>query len=146
MQNEVYRSSNLEDKRTAEASQVIDSRAAVVEGQRRFERRTKASAPLLPTSPSKAAALMGMLEQDAGVSVETQLQRLLRAFAAAGEVTCLEAQRLLDIRHPPARVLNLRHAGYEIGTRWVVQTTERGHAHRTMAYTLLAAPKAGEVR
>jgi len=96
-------------------------------------RRQRATAPLEPTTPSRAAELLALLDTNPGASTEAQCRRLV----LAKEFTVLEAQRFLHIRHPPARVLNLRQDGHSIADRWVRQTSERGHEHRTKLYTLL---------
>lgn len=124
------------------AGRASDSRARVVEVQRRRDRLAKERPPLEPTSPEKASALSRLLDDLPGVGAETQCARLRRALLEVGEVTCLEAQRWLDIRHPPARVLNLRHEGQDFSTRWVRQHSERGHEHRTVAYRLIDSAEA----
>ena len=114
----------------------IDGRTTVVEAVAAAERQAKYTAPLEPTSEAKARHLMAILATDASTGTETQVRRLRTAMRLVGEITCLEAQRYLDIRHPPARVLNMTHSGDTVMRRWVRQMTERGHEHRTMSYSL----------
>ncbi len=148
-QIKVYRSDSPQDKRTVCASQVPnpapDSRTEVVEQDRAAERKAKASPPFEPTSAEKAATLLNVLDGNSGNSVSGQCSRFVLAAAAAGEVSCMEAQCYLDIRCPPARVLELRKAGYSIADRWIRQTSERGHIHRTKAYFLVGKPATAEV-
>lgn len=114
-----------------------DSRTAVIEGQRRREREAKNRAPLLETSPQKASTIGNILRANESVSTEGQNARVLRILRDVGPTTAMELQQLADIRHAPARVLQLKQAGHEIIGEWVVQVSALGHAHRTMLYRLV---------
>ena len=124
------------------STRAVDSRTEVVEIQRVQERRAKQRAPLLLTSPEKAAVLRALLAADRSTATQRQRDRLVEAMRQTDEVTVLEARRFLDIQHAPARILNLDQAGYTIARRQVRQTTEAGVLHRTVAYSIAAWPEA----
>lgn len=113
-----------------------DSRTAVVEAERRRERLAKLTAPIMPTPAAKAAAITAILRTNGSIATEAQNARVLRILREVGEVTAMELQQLADVRHPPARVLQLKQAGHVIVARWVRQVSNLGHVHRTAAYSL----------
>lgn len=137
MDESVYLSDSTLATRAVGKSQVPEppcSRTAVAAAAAAMSRRQRAvPPPLVQTTPARAAELLALLEANPGASAEAQCRRL----RLAREFTAMEAQRFLDIRHPPARVLNLRQNGYSIADRWVRQTSELGHEHRTKAYSVL---------
>jgi Helix-turn-helix domain len=55
-----------------------------------------------------------------------------------GPVTTLAARSKLDILHPAGRVLEMRKAGWNIVTEWVLEPTDCGKLHRVAKYVLLA--------
>ena len=116
-----------------------DSRTRVVLAARGAEIAARSSALLELTSEEKARALLDVLSRHEGVSCEAQTRRLLRALRQVGWISVMEAERYLDIRHPPSRILELDRDGHPTARRWVRQVSERGREHRTMAYTLVSA-------
>lgn len=106
----------------------------------RAYRRTRGvrrhTAPITPTPPAKAAAITRILKESASIATGAQNARALRILREVGEVTAMELQQLADLRHPPARILQLKKAGHSIVSRWVVQVSNLGHAHRTAMYVL----------
>lgn len=124
---------------------VVDSRSRVIEAQRAAEAAARRAAPREPSEAWKIARLKEMQSANPSASVGSQCDALMRAMRELGSVTCLEAQRFLDIRHPPARILDLTKAGHVIARRWVKQFTERGREHRTMAYCISRERQAREV-
>lgn len=87
------------------------------------------------TPSEKKAALEAIRAQSKGIDTPTQCKRLLEALARF-PVTTFEAMRLLDVYHCPARVLQLRKAGYRIVTHWQTVVTEAGAKHRVGLYVL----------
>ena len=53
-----------------------------------------------------------------------------------GSITSSEAREKLDIYYPPARIFELRQAGYLINTIWDNWTSEHGIKHRIARYVL----------
>ena len=53
-----------------------------------------------------------------------------------GSITSSEAREKLDIYYPPARIFELRQAGYLINTVWDNWTSEHGIKHRIARYVL----------
>jgi Helix-turn-helix domain len=53
-----------------------------------------------------------------------------------GSITSSEAREKLDIYYPPARIFELRQAGYLIVTIWDNWTSEHGIKHRIGRYVL----------
>lgn len=51
-------------------------------------------------------------------------------------ITSIQAREQLDIYHPPARIFELRHAGYQIATVMDSWTSEHGIKHRISSYVL----------
>lgn len=53
-----------------------------------------------------------------------------------GSITSNEAREKLDIYSPPARIFELRQAGYLLNTVWDNWTSEHGIKHRIARYVL----------
>lgn len=87
------------------------------------------------TSPEKKAALEKIRSQFKGTASRSQAARLLEALSRF-PVTTFEAMRYLDVYHCPARVLQLRKAGWRIVTHWQTVITEAGTKHRVALYLL----------
>jgi hypothetical protein len=85
----------------------------------------------------KKAALQAITEQFTGTDNRSQCARILEAFARFS-LNTYELSRYLDVYHPPARILQLRKAGYKIVTHWQTVITECGRKHRIGLYVLLA--------
>lgn len=119
-----------------------DSRTTVVLRQRVHERVLQAMAPITATSSEKRDALLAIRDAHAGNAGAAQEQRLLAALEKF-PVSSLEASRLLDCYHPPARILNLRKRGHEILTSRVRQLTESGKAHCIGVYHLVRGQQGG---
>ena len=85
------------------------------------------------TSLEKKAALEAIRTEFKGTTTNTQCARLLEALARF-PVTTFEAMRFLDVYHCPARILQLRKAGYRITTHWQTVITEAGAKHRVGLY------------
>lgn len=92
------------------------------------------------TSAEKRQFLRGLVREIPGSSNAAQLQRMLAALRRYA-VSTAEAQRLMGIYDPPARVHQLRHRdGFEIETCWWQGQSEAGTTHRIGLYTLLNKP------
>lgn len=113
-----------------------DSRTPVIEAARNAERAGKLRAPLVETPADKAAAISSILRRNGSIATEAQNSRVLAVLREVGETTSMSLQELADVRHPPARALQLRQAGHVIVGRWVRQISALGHVHRTMSYCL----------
>jgi hypothetical protein len=87
------------------------------------------------TSPEKKAALEMIRSQFKGTAGSSQAARLLEALSRF-PVTTFEAMRYLDVYHCPARVMQLRKAGWRIATHWQTVITEAGVQHRVGLYLL----------
>jgi hypothetical protein len=87
------------------------------------------------TSPEKKVALEMIRSQFKGTASRSQAARLLEALSRF-PVTTFEAMRYLDVYHCPARVLQLRKAGWRIVTHWQTVITEAGTKHRVGLYLL----------
>ena len=68
-------------------------------------------------------------------SAQTQRQQIL-AWLYIGTLTTLQARKELDIKHPAARVKELREQGYNIVTHWTTESTGKGK-HHIACYVLL---------
>jgi len=68
-------------------------------------------------------------------SSAAQRGRLLAALRRES-LTTLEARRKLDMMHPAARVMELRHLGFRIDTIWTTDLTTEGKPHRVARYLL----------
>lgn len=130
---------------TAAAAYGVDSRTAVVNVERARDLRAKLTAPVMVTSPEKAATIRAILDRCFSVGTDAQNIRVLQVLRAVDEATAMELQRYADVRHAPARVLQLKQQGHVIVGRWVRQASDLGHVHRTMAYTLASEAQAGRV-
>lgn len=67
----------------------------------------------------------------------TQSKRLLEAMQALGGISTIEANRYLDILHPPARKLNLIEAGHIVTLAWVYEASSCGQIHRVGKYVYI---------
>lgn len=123
--------------RCGSAYSVADSRTSVVEAQRRRDRAATAGAPFEPTEPWKESAISAIFRAEPSTTTEGQNARVLKILREVGETTAMELQRFADVRHAPARILQLKKAGHTIIDRWVRQVTDLGHSHRTKAYRLV---------
>ncbi len=129
----------------AAAAYGADSRTAVVEGERAREVLDMLTAPVLATPPEKAIAIRAILDRNFSVGSDAQNLRVLQILGSVGEVTAMELQRYADVRHAPARILQLKQQGHVISDRWVRQDSDLGFSHRTKAYTLMREAQAAEV-
>ena len=69
-------------------------------------------------------------------SAFNQRLKLLDYLLERGSITSAEAREKLDIYYPPARIFELRQAGYLIVTIWDNWTSEHGIKHRIARYVL----------
>lgn len=69
-------------------------------------------------------------------STFNQRIKLLDYLLEHGSITTQQARELLDIYYPPARIKELRHAGYLIITIWDSWTSDYGIKHRIAKYVL----------
>ncbi|MES2661717.1 MAG: helix-turn-helix domain-containing protein [Pseudomonadota bacterium] len=69
-------------------------------------------------------------------SAHNQRLKLLDWFFEHGSISSYTAQEKLDVYHPPARIFELRKAGYQIATIWDNWTSEYGIKHRIARYVL----------
>ena len=69
-------------------------------------------------------------------SVHNQRLKLLDWFFEHGSINSNTAQEKLDVYYPPARIFELRKAGYQIATIWDNWTSEYGIKHRIARYVL----------
>lgn len=70
-------------------------------------------------------------------SAFNQRLKLLDYLLEHGSITSKKAQTDLDIYYPPARIKELREAGYIINTIWDSWTSEYGIKHRIARYVLV---------
>lgn len=68
--------------------------------------------------------------------VFNQRLKLLDYLLEHGSITTQKARELLDIYYPPARIKELRQAGYQIKTLWHTWTSGFGIKHRVGEYVL----------
>ena len=93
---------------------------------------------------NKNAPLAGeAIENDHAVnsistSLAAQRARLLKHLREVGPITTQRARDRLNIYHAPARVYELRNAGYRISTTWVWERDHLDRLHRVGRYALLA--------
>lgn len=66
-----------------------------------------------------------------------QRLKLLDYLLEHNSITTQKARELLDIYYPPARIKELRQAGYLIHTVWVTWTSGYGVHHRIAKYVLM---------
>ena len=69
-------------------------------------------------------------------SAHNQCLKLLDYLLERGSITSAKAREKLDIYYPPARIFELRQAGYLIVTIWDNWTSEHGIKHRIARYVL----------
>lgn len=69
-------------------------------------------------------------------SLHNQRLKLLDWLLERGSITTKQAQLHLDIYYPPARIKELRKAGYVINTLWDSWISEHGIKHRIGRYVL----------
>ena len=69
-------------------------------------------------------------------STNNQRLKLLDWLLEKASITTKQAQTQLDIYYPPARIKELRQAGYLINTVWDSWTSEHGIKHRIGRYVL----------
>lgn len=70
-------------------------------------------------------------------SAHNQRLKMLDCLLEHGSITSKKAQTDLDIYYPPARIKELREAGYLINTIWDSWTSEYGIKHRIARYVLV---------
>lgn len=70
-------------------------------------------------------------------SAYNQRLKMLDYLFEHGSITSKKAQTDLDIYYPPARIKELREAGYLIQTDWDSWTSEYGIKHRIGRYVLM---------
>lgn len=85
----------------------------------------------------RVEALEHIRNKHSGNDAGTQSKRLLEAMQALGGISTLEANRYLDILHPPARKLNLIEAGHIVTLAWVYETSVCGNVHRVGKYVYM---------
>lgn len=66
-----------------------------------------------------------------------QRLKLLDYLLEHGSITTSEAREKLDIYYPPARIKELRQAGYLIHLVWIIWISDYGIKHRIGKYVLL---------
>lgn len=69
-------------------------------------------------------------------SAFNQRLKMLDYLFERGSITSNEARERLDVYYPPARIFELRQAGYLIVTIWDNWTSEYGIKHRIARYVL----------
>lgn len=69
-------------------------------------------------------------------SAFNQRLKLLDYLLERGSITSSEAREKLDVYYPPARIFELRQAGYLIVTIWDNWTSDYGIKHRIGKYVL----------
>ena len=69
-------------------------------------------------------------------SAHNQRLKILDWLFEKGSITSSEARERLDVYYPPARIFELRQAGYLIVTIWDNWTSEHGIKHRIARYVL----------
>ena len=69
-------------------------------------------------------------------SAHNQRLKILDWLFERGSITTAEAREKLDVYYPPARIFELRQAGYLIVTIWDSWTSEYGIKHRIARYVL----------
>lgn len=70
-------------------------------------------------------------------SAHNQRLKLLDWLFEKGSITTKQAQKELDIYYPPARINELRQAGYLIVTVWDIWISEYNIKHRIARYVLM---------
>lgn len=72
-------------------------------------------------------------------SRRAQCKRIAAHLSRHQSATTLELRSACNALYPPARVLELREAGWEIITTYIRANDEHGRPHRVGRYTLLRA-------
>lgn len=111
----------------------MDSRTEVVMAQRRAEHAQPPE--VFRTTPERERGLRRLLDARPGIGMETQCARLLAAIRLA-PITLRGARRWLDVTHPSECVRRLRKDGYSIHSRNVLEASDAGVLHKTVAYEL----------
>lgn len=70
-------------------------------------------------------------------SLFNQRLKLLDYLLEHGSITTQKAREHLDIYYPPARIKELRDAGYLIHTVWIIWISDYGIKHRIAKYVLM---------
>lgn len=70
-------------------------------------------------------------------STSNQRLKILAYLNEHSSITTREAREKLDIYNPPARIAELRQAGYLINTVWVTWSSDHGIKHRIGKYVLV---------
>jgi len=70
-------------------------------------------------------------------SAHNQRLKILDYLLEHGSITTQKARELLDIYYPPARINELRQAGYVINMLWVTWESDLGVKHRIGRYVLV---------
>lgn len=83
---------------------------------------------------SRIEALEKICNKHSGNDAGTQSNRLLEAMQSLGGISTIEANRYLDILHPPARKLNLIEAGHIVTLVWTYEPSSCGKIHRVGKY------------
>ena len=86
---------------------------------------------------SRIGALQKIYRKHNGNDAGTQTKRLLEAMQTLDGISTIEANRYLDILHPPARKLDLIKAGYLVVLIWVYEESACGEIHRVGKYFCL---------
>lgn len=74
-----------------------------------------------------------------------QCLKMLDYLLEHGSINSQIAREKLDIYYPPARIFELRQAGYLINTIWDNWTSEHGIKHRIARYVLTHKQPVGSV-
>ena len=69
-------------------------------------------------------------------SAHNQCLKLLDYLLERGSISSAEAREKLDVYYAPARIFELRQAGYLLNTVWDNWTSEFGIKHRIARYVL----------
>lgn len=85
-------------------------------------------------SSLRIEALEKIRDKHSGNDAGTQTKRLLEAMQTLGGISTIEANRYLDILHPPARKLNLIETGHIVTLIWVYEDSGCGKIHRVGKY------------
>lgn len=70
-------------------------------------------------------------------STSNQRLKILSFLIENGSITTRDAREKLDIYNPPARIAELRQAGYLINTIWTYWVSEHDIKHRIGKYVLV---------
>jgi hypothetical protein len=72
-------------------------------------------------------------------------QQAIKVLSALrnGSMTSSEIYHDVGVIHPPARIYDLREAGFQILTIWDIDHLPAGDAHRVGRYVLIAEPASG---